>query len=103
MSEVLQQIWKFPLAMYDDGSADVEMPADARVLHVGAQGRTICLWAMVSPDAERITRKFRVVGTGWPIAKMGRYIGTVHVDGYVWHVFAAEATIEDMLQAVVGP
>lgn len=88
----MQQVWKFPLRLNDDGSSDVEMPADARVIHVGVTGRTICLWAIVSPDAEKVVRQFRVVGTGWPMSKVGRHLGSVVITletTYVWHVFAA--------------
>ena len=88
----MQEVWKFPLPMH--GSAEVLMPVDARVIHVGVQGNRICLWALVSPDAEKTVRQFRVVGTGWPMTKVGRHLGTVITGTYVWHVFAVPETDE---------
>jgi hypothetical protein len=83
----LQEVWKFPLPMPIAGWAETVMPVDARVLHVGVQNELICLWALVSPDAPRFARRFRIVGTGWPLAKAGAYLATVETGPHVWHVF----------------
>lgn len=86
MSEV---VWKYPLA---DVVNDVEMPAGAAVLMVAEQHGKICLWAKVSPDAERVIRRFQVVGTGH--AELGgteTYLGSALVNNgnFVFHVFEA--------------
>jgi len=48
------------------------------------------LWAYVDPTEPRVTRKFRIIGTGHPIATdPGDYIGTFQMGGgaLVFHVF----------------
>jgi hypothetical protein len=83
-------VWKFQLDLMwdadDGGVVGVDMPVDARVLHVHAQGNDICLWAHVSPDAPLVTRHFTVTGTGHPTPR-GEYVGTAHTPPDVWHVW----------------
>lgn len=74
-------IWKYK------AHETVDMPKGARVVHVGAQGKGIYLWAIVDPDAEREERAFTFVGTGGGLPD-GEYIGTCQDDaGFVWHVY----------------
>ncbi len=54
-------IWKFTL---EPGDQTVEMPRNAKLVHVGAQGNECCVWFEVAPESERIARAFRVVMTG---------------------------------------
>jgi len=54
-------IWKFTLKL---GDQSVEMPRNAKVVHVGAQGDNCCVWLEVAPKSARIARVFRVVMTG---------------------------------------
>jgi len=65
MKVVQLTIWKFPVR-YND-FADVEMPAGAKLLHVDEQYGTPCIWALVDPQQEKETRRFRLAGTGHPI------------------------------------
>lgn len=49
---------------------------------------TICVWAMVNPDAEKVPRQFLICGTGGPMPdRVGEFIGTVFGGPFVWHVF----------------
>lgn len=70
----------------------LELPAGAKILHVGAQGDDICLWAEVDPGdpilVGRETRKVVVVPTGGATPE-GKYVGTVNFGNYtfVFHVF----------------
>lgn len=82
-----QVIWKFPMTL--SAHQIVEMPDGAQTLHVAEQYGKITLWALASPDMEKRQYIFYVVGTGHAVpAEAGRYLGTAHVDGFVWHVFA---------------
>lgn len=84
-------IWKYELTVAEYQT--VEMPVDAEILTVQMQGDVLCLWALVSPDAELAPRSIEVFGTGHPIeysaGNYRRYIGTVQMHGgsLVWHVF----------------
>lgn len=84
-------IWKFPLEITDQQT--IEMPRAARILNVQAQGNILTLWALVSPDAEKVRRQISVYGTGDEIdafvAEFATYVGTAqtHSGALVWHVF----------------
>lgn len=80
-------IWKFVLPFLGEGV--IQMPAVSSVLHVGAQGGHICVWALVSPTAPEEQRRFLIAGTGHPLPSEGSwsYIGSVQQDEHVWHIF----------------
>ena len=79
-------IWKFPLDITDKQM--VEMPRGARLLCVQMQYSTPCIWALVSPDGERQTRRIITRCTGHRIdEEVGDYIGTYQTGPLVFHVF----------------
>lgn len=82
-----EQVWKFKLP--NPGSDDpwIEMPKDAVPLHVAAQDGIGYLWAKVNPEARKVRRYVPVYGTGWPIDGYPTYLGTLHIEWTVWHVF----------------
>jgi hypothetical protein len=90
----VKQVWKFPLEVAD--FVEVKMPRGARLLHIDVQDGPIMLWALVDPEAEMVTRSFRLAGTGHPIEPMWEdvpYVGSVQQPWgdtgvtFVWHVF----------------
>ncbi len=92
MSEqVSQQVWRFPLKLAD--RVEIQMPTAAQILSVHVQAAdsdtfNICLWAICQPDAPKEWRNFVIVGTGHPMPyDLGRFIGTVLMPPFVWHVF----------------
>lgn len=84
-------VYKYQLGVGDLQS--VEMPRDAQILTVQVQRGTVCLWALVDPDAALVTRRIRIAGTGHVIEGAHTYIGTVQQMGgaLVWHVFEVES------------
>jgi len=84
----MRQIWKYPL---DLEQTAINMPKDAQVLAVQAQGTVPMLWAMVDPEAELERRQFYTFDTGHNIPDdlILSFIDTFQIrDGmYVFHVF----------------
>lgn len=82
-------IYKYPMEMLR--LQFIEFPAGAKILSVANQNGTICLWASIlNPDADAATRRraIEIIGTGDQVSKADRtFIGTVLMDGYVWHIF----------------
>jgi len=79
-------IWKFALELAD--YQQVEMPEGAEIISVAVQGELVCLWAIVNPARPAEYRGIQIVGTGNPIpANLQRFIGTVQIPPFVWHVF----------------
>ena len=85
------QICKFSLGV-DPGRAVIEMPADAEILSVGLQGKSLMLWAIVDPDRATSRRTIEIFFTGQPFEIADRkFIGSVQHEGAIatvlWHVF----------------
>jgi hypothetical protein len=78
-------IYKYPLKLVDEQT--VEMPNSATLLHVAEQNGQLCLWAMVDPRREVVGVPIVIVGTGNPMGNVGKYLGTVQMGRFVWHVF----------------
>lgn len=82
----VRTIHKYVLPFFD--RVPLRMPADANVLSVGEQGGRVCLWAEVDTDTYAETRAFCLRGTGNPLdGTEGRFIGTVQIGLFVWHVY----------------
>lgn len=79
------EIWKFELT----SSGQVEMPEGAEALSVHAIRERPYLWALVDPEAPQVTRKFKIVGTGFPMDEAGKFLGTFFLGHlpFVFHVF----------------
>lgn len=84
------RIWKFDVPIVLEGT-EIWMPKGAVIIHVGAQqSDTVSFWAIVDKDVLEQRRTFRVVGTGHEFAARGRYIGTVFIGTFVWHLLEVE-------------
>jgi hypothetical protein len=84
----MKTIWKFPLDIED--KVRIPLPIGAEFLSVQVQNETLCLWALVDPDAEKTMRYLSVYGTGHKIPDdPGRYISTFQMLGgrLVFHAF----------------
>jgi hypothetical protein len=91
----MKTIYKYELKP-QHGTALVEpimMPNNAKILSVGNQCESMCLWAEVDPEASELAFNFEVFGTGHTITEdMGvdrEFIGTVfmHNAALVFHVY----------------
>ena len=71
----------------------ISLKEGARILHVGAQGPRVFLWALCDPfRADQAARSIHYYATGEVVPFDARYLGTalMHDGGLVWHVFEAE-------------
>ena len=81
------KIYKFELPM--DGVC-IELPKGAKVLTAHEQHTTIMLWIMGDfpiQDGKVEKRFFEVFATGEPDLRQGKYIQTVFMNQFVWHIF----------------
>ena len=80
-------ILKYTLELND--LQEIQMPKSATILSCQKQfSDCISIWVMADPDAELETRIFEIIGTGRKIPQLpNKYISTVIVDRFVWHVF----------------
>lgn len=83
-------IYKYPLELTD--RQEIEMPSGAQMLSVQFQGGLLCLWALVHKDRSKATVVVRIFGTRNPAedADSVEYVGTVQLNGLVWHVFVQD-------------
>ncbi len=88
----MKVVHKYLLPAQDE--VKLEMPIGARVLHVGAQGKQLCLWALVNPKGKTRTRTFRIAGTGHEVGSASpTHLGTALMNNgaFVLHVFEVPA------------
>lgn len=86
----MKSVWQYGLAITRN-EQHIPMPRGAKLLTFQLQNGMPYLWMEVDTDARREDRVFRMVGTGWDWSerdhgRMG-YIGTVQIDGFVWHYY----------------
>lgn len=85
----MKVIYKYMMKNFTDA---VRMHRDAQIIHVGFQetilGSCPMIWAIVDPELPEVFRKIEVVGTGWDLeGEIGKHLGSVQVDAFVWHFF----------------
>ena len=81
-------IWKIRLEVKT--LQQIELPAGAQILSAQAQGKDLCVWALVEPMAPKVCRSIEVYGTGHRIpSRARRHLGTALMSegALVWHVF----------------
>lgn len=81
----MRRIFKYPLP---NMSVTVDMPEGAEIVRLGVQGprSTPTVWALVDDDNPTEPRRFLVVGTGHPLPRGARYVGSSDSAPFVWHV-----------------
>lgn len=84
----MRSVWKFPLGVApDDQTTEVTMPEGAQIVQFARQGDEPTVWALVDSDNPPEARRFRIFGTGHPLARGCRHVGTYGEGPFVWHVF----------------
>ena len=82
-----RRVWKYQLDLTARAQS-LGMPTDAEVVHVQEQNGLPTLWVQVNVDEPLVVRTFCIFATGEDIAPaFTRYIGTVHIEWTVWHVY----------------
>lgn len=89
----MRQIFKYELSRESAYDIPVETPAVADFLDAQMQRGSLCVWMLVDPEQETVTRLFHVVGTGHELDDKWLdkviYLSTVQDGPYVWHVFVS--------------
>lgn len=81
-------IHKYQFSIAD--AVEIVMPERARILHVDHQNNKPAIWAMVNAEWKEEIRKFYIAGTGHELNELWLFrthIGTIQINGYVWHIF----------------
>jgi hypothetical protein len=82
----MRTIHKYPLELAPE--VPVIMPDGAEIIAVQEQFGLPTIWAIVDTDKPKKRRIFRIIGTGQNnVPDKSFYLGTVQIDGFVWHVF----------------
>lgn len=93
----MQKIYKYKLNLTEN--QEIEIPyiliqgrvsrLKEQVLKIDIQDDSIYMWCMVDLDKYEISRNITIVGTGLDAdhVDVRDYIGTVQLNGYVWHIF----------------
>jgi hypothetical protein len=86
-ANIMITIHKYQFQIAD--SIEVEMPIHSDILSVQLQNGTPTIWAKVDTSLQMVKRIFLVFGTGHEINPMFdyRHIGTIQLNGFVWHIF----------------
>ena len=84
----MSKIFKYELKITDQQT--IQMPLGATILSADQQAGGLYLWAEVDPTNPPSDRTFQIIGTGNPIPNVAtcrRFIDTVVIGAFVWHVF----------------
>lgn len=70
----------------------VELPQDFKILHIAKQNGVPCIWYECNHDMPLVYLDIYCFGTGYRMDNLPAmvYIGTVQIDGYVWHFYRAQ-------------
>jgi len=91
----MKVVWKYPLSRDLTELAEgviIEAPEEGKILKADIQDACLTLWILVDPDAPKVSRAFRIVGTGHlEVRDPWVYIETHFTGSYVWHLFEVPA------------
>jgi len=84
----MKVIYKYKLRITD--CQTIDLPINSHFLSVQVQDDEICLWVLLDPNSTmREIIEIHIFGTGNPIkfSNSLKFIDTVQLNGFVWHVF----------------
>jgi len=81
----MRTIWKFQFEISDE--IIIEMPEGSEILSIQVQGGMPTLWAICDPSRKNYNRVLSCYGTGHKVRYTQNYIGTIQINGFVWHLF----------------
>ena len=83
----MRAIWKYEVPIDGDWH-DIEIPANGLIVHVGQQQVVdhVCFWVHVTIDNTKVSRSFRVFGTGEHTEGISVHRGSVLSGVLVWHL-----------------
>ena len=73
-----------------NASFQLTLPIGAKILDIQLQHDVPCIWVLhEKPDIMNCQELYNLqwFGTGWDIPDKASHIGTVHRNGFVWHLF----------------
>ena len=81
-------IWKFPPQNKAEQAISAPVIIEPLCVQIDPCGQ-LCMWALVDPQAEKISMRVYIFGTGHDgVNSLSmKYVGTCQTSGYVWHVF----------------
>jgi hypothetical protein len=84
----MKTIHKFPLDITD--AQILSVPISPEPLHVGLDpAGDPCIWMLVDTAQEKYPFTVYMVGTGQPCPySVKEYVGSIHQNPFIWHVFA---------------
>lgn len=68
-------------------STNLFLPKNAVFLDAQFQHGSVVIWFLVDKNAKEETRSFVLIGTGHPVRDSLKYLRTIQVDTFVWHLF----------------
>lgn len=80
----MRTIHKYPLELTDHQY--IKILKGYKLLFVGNQNGKLCLW-VEGHDIGLVSIQIVIVGTGNPVPKNGRYVGSAIITPHVWHVY----------------
>lgn len=81
----MKKVWKYNLDLKEE--FELVMPRQAKPIHVDLQNEIPTIWVEVREDNEAVPYKIYCFGTGWDIPTELTHIGTVQLNGFVWHFY----------------
>ena len=86
----MKTIWKYSLVVNTLDPQDIYVPIGSELIEVHHQEKEIVMWFVVDTNAkydQRHTYRVYVTGQVMDDTEVLDHLESVHVDGYVWHVF----------------
>ena len=72
----------------------IELPVHFKVVCVHEQNGVPTLWIEQNQNANKISIRWHVVGTGQEIPSYSTHEGTCFIGSYVWHIYRTHVTVE---------
>jgi len=82
----MNRIYKYSLGTMS-GRITVAMHPVVNILSVGEQSGELIIWAEVEAGKPTETQYFAIAWTGWEPPDNSIYIGTVQMNGLVYHIY----------------
>lgn len=83
----MKTILKFPITA-DNLENIIEMPVNAKIVHVGYQDEILTMWAECDTESAKERHKFDIFGTGQKIVpENAKHIHSWLESVFVWHLY----------------